>query len=213
MLRQSTWRAHVAAGRVHATLTDGQVVISVTTPMDVPLTGTATGSLYGGVRSGWSRVLPPEVPAPGGSAPPVQGQSGAVASAGVPATARAPGRAAPTRLTIGGLRVIPPRVRFGRPVAVRWALSSGAQVTVTVQRRVGKRYQFVGRLARFAPAGAGALTVKSRLGKRRLVPGAYRLVVTARNGRATTPARVVGFRVLKVRPAVKATTRSSKGAK
>jgi hypothetical protein len=211
MLRQSTWKGHLAAGRVNAYMLNGQVFTSVSTPMDVPLTGTATGSLYGGVRSGWTRVLPPEV-APGASTPPAQGQPAVVGQAGGPAIKPAPGRPAAVRLGMSRLKVVPARVRFGRSVSVRWTLSSGARVTVTVQRKVGKRFVFVGRLVRSASAGPSSLTVKSRLGKRRLVPGVYRLLVTAQNSRAKMPARAVTFTVLKALPRAKAATLTSKGA-
>ena len=58
LARQDAWAAAVAAGRVSAWLQDGQLHVknAGTTPVDVPLTGTTVGDLYGGQKSGWTTI-------------------------------------------------------------------------------------------------------------------------------------------------------------
>ena len=51
--RQFAWAAAVAAGQVSGYIQDGKVTISSTAAVDVPITGTTAGDLYGGQRSGW----------------------------------------------------------------------------------------------------------------------------------------------------------------
>ncbi|MEA2268168.1 MAG: hypothetical protein QOC64_778 [Solirubrobacteraceae bacterium] len=74
--RQAKWRQDLAAGRVTAYLQDGEVHVTTTATMQVPITGTPAGALYGGERSGWFTVTgsePVTQPAPGAQpAPPTQ---------------------------------------------------------------------------------------------------------------------------------------------
>ncbi|HEY4097940.1 MAG TPA: hypothetical protein VGM33_20630, partial [Baekduia sp.] len=58
LAQQSGWAANVASGKVTAWLQDGQLHVknAGTTPVDVPLTGTTVGDLYGGQRSGWKTI-------------------------------------------------------------------------------------------------------------------------------------------------------------
>jgi hypothetical protein len=52
--RQVAWAAAVAANRVSGFIQDGKVTITSTAAVDVPITGTTAGTLYGGQRSGWT---------------------------------------------------------------------------------------------------------------------------------------------------------------
>jgi hypothetical protein len=58
LARQSAWAANVAAGKVSAWVQDGQLHVANAdgAAMDVPLTGTTVGDLYGGQKSGWTSI-------------------------------------------------------------------------------------------------------------------------------------------------------------
>ena len=58
LTQQSTWAANLASGKVSAWLQDGQIHVknSATAPMNVPLTGTTVGALYGGQKSGFTSI-------------------------------------------------------------------------------------------------------------------------------------------------------------
>ena len=83
LAQQSTWAANVAAGKVSAWLQDGALHVKNASgaAMDVPLTGTTVGDLYGGQKSGWisvpagaEQVFAPNDPA-NASAPTVSGNA------------------------------------------------------------------------------------------------------------------------------------------
>jgi hypothetical protein len=92
LARQDAWAARLATGKVTAWLQDGRLHVknSDTTAAEVPLTGTTTGDLYGGQKSGWTtiaagseRIFSPNDPA-NVAAPIVTGSTrpGATLSAG-----------------------------------------------------------------------------------------------------------------------------------
>jgi hypothetical protein len=92
LAQQNTWAANVAAGKVSAWLQDGQLHVKNEdgAAMNVPVTGTTLGDLYGGQKSGWTtippateRVFAPDDPA-NTSAPTVSGPAriGGTLSAG-----------------------------------------------------------------------------------------------------------------------------------
>jgi hypothetical protein len=58
LVQQSTWAANRASGKVSAWLQDGRIHVknSATAPVEVPLTGTTVGGLYGGQKSGWTSI-------------------------------------------------------------------------------------------------------------------------------------------------------------
>jgi hypothetical protein len=58
LARQDAWAARVAAGKVTAWLQDGRLHVrnADSAAAEVPLTGTTTGDLYGGQKSGWTTV-------------------------------------------------------------------------------------------------------------------------------------------------------------
>jgi hypothetical protein len=60
LAQQDAWAATRAAGTVTASLVDGKVHVKNTgaAPVDVPLTGTTAGALYGGQKSGWITLAP-----------------------------------------------------------------------------------------------------------------------------------------------------------
>ena len=53
---QARWKQAVASGAVSGYVQGGQVVIQSTAAMNVPLTGTSVGTLYGSQRYGWTGV-------------------------------------------------------------------------------------------------------------------------------------------------------------
>ena len=58
LARQDTWAANLAAGKITAWIQDGELHVKNTSTgaVDVPLTGTTVGDLYGGQRSGWTTI-------------------------------------------------------------------------------------------------------------------------------------------------------------
>jgi hypothetical protein len=58
LAQQNTWAANLAAGRVSAWLQNGELHVknNAAAAIDVPLTGTTVGELYGGQRSGWTSI-------------------------------------------------------------------------------------------------------------------------------------------------------------
>jgi hypothetical protein len=82
--RQAAW-AGTSSSQVSGYIQDGKVVLTSTVSRDVPITGTTTGDVYGGRRSGWlavtagSRTLdigdPRNTAAPAVSGTPIQGNT------------------------------------------------------------------------------------------------------------------------------------------
>jgi hypothetical protein len=213
IMRQAKWQSDLAAGRVTAYLQDGKVHVSTTQTLEVPITGTPEGELYGGERSGWFTVA--------GTAPVVQPATGN--GAAVPAAPRGIAvRGTATRsLTIDRLKISSRRFsvsRSGRAArkgarrtptgaTVTWLMSERAKTRVTVVRLVsGRRVNgrcvtaasakerrgkactrtvTVGSLSRSAIAGENAVRLTRKIGKRTLSPGRYRVTVgaTATDGR------------------------------
>jgi hypothetical protein len=58
LVQQDTWAADLGSGTVTAYLQDGRVHVKNAGPaaVDVPLTGTTVGELYGGQKSGWTSL-------------------------------------------------------------------------------------------------------------------------------------------------------------
>jgi heparan sulfate-N-deacetylase len=54
--RQARWKQALANGAISGYIQDGQVVIQSAATIDVPLTGTSVGTLYGSQRSTWASV-------------------------------------------------------------------------------------------------------------------------------------------------------------
>ena len=137
LARQAKWRQDLAAGRVSAYIKDGQVTITTTATLEVPVTGVATvGSDYGGTRSGWTTVSPvvpavvPPVPDAGGTLPPVQPTAPAAPAQTAPAgPAVTPAAPQKTALRITSLKVRPKRFAVGRGGRAAIAGSTGARVT------------------------------------------------------------------------------------
>jgi hypothetical protein len=149
--RQSKWQSDLAAGRVSAYLQDGKVHVTTTQTMEVPITGTPEGELYGTERSGWFTVA--------GSTPvtqpatPVQG-SGPAAGTG---TAPRPGGGVlgtkASKLRIDKLRISPRKFAVSHSAraakkrrghapdgaAITWVMNDRATVRLTVQKLVAGR--------------------------------------------------------------------------
>src|SRR4051794_33803541 len=124
-LRQQTvWAQDLAAGRVSAFLQDGQVHVTTTTTMDVPVTGTPQGTLYGGERPGWFTVTagqPLVAQAPPDAAP--------VTRPGAPTTPAATPPAAPGATPPAARGATPPAAPGATPPAARGATPPAARGT------------------------------------------------------------------------------------
>jgi hypothetical protein len=60
LAQQNAWAARLAAGDVTAWLQDGKLHVknASSAPVEVPITGTTVGDMYGGQRSGWKTLAP-----------------------------------------------------------------------------------------------------------------------------------------------------------
>ena len=56
LAQQARWKQALAGGSVSGYVQNGQLVIQSATAIDVPLTGTSVGALYGSQRSAWATV-------------------------------------------------------------------------------------------------------------------------------------------------------------
>jgi hypothetical protein len=84
------------------------------------------------------------------------------------------------------------RLRGRRAVVLRFRTSEAATLRVVAKRRRDGRFVRAGVLRRPVAAGAGRVRLTRRIGGRRLLPGRYRLVVTAADaaGNRSTPRRL-----------------------
>jgi hypothetical protein len=166
--RQAKWQQDLDAGRVTAYLQDGQVHVTTTATMEVPITGTPEGALYGGERSGWFTIAgstPTTQPAPGAQ----PAQPGAPAQPAQPGAGTVPGPTRPaagsavrgtkvSALKLDRLRMTKSRFAVSRSArqagrrrgrapdgtTITWMLNDRATVRLSVQkvvagRRVGGR--------------------------------------------------------------------------
>ena len=143
--RQAKWAQDLAAGRVTAYLQDGQVHVSSTATLEVPITGTPDGSLYGGQRSGWFTVSPgrPLVQSAPSSAAAVRRAAAARPNSAV-ARARAQRtalrmrrlRMSPRRFAVSPSRATARRRRARAPdgTTITFLMNDRARVTLSVQR-------------------------------------------------------------------------------
>jgi hypothetical protein len=226
LARQGAWAAHVAAGDVTAWLQDGKLHVknASTGAVDVPLTGTTVGELYGGDRSGWKTiaagaetVLTPDetvtsrAPLVAGDGD--RGRGRPVAGGGQPGegvSGKSKQSASP-RLKLTKLTMSPKRFAVShrrKPRGTRldgsritWKLTKKATVRLTFQRQTGskrhRRWVTVGTIRRSAPKGTGVVRFTGRFGTKPMAPRAYRLTVTATAGREKAAPKRVSFRVVK----------------
>jgi hypothetical protein len=207
LLQQDTWVATRASGVVSSWLQDGKVHIVNTgaTAIDVPITGTPAGTLYGGQRSGWISVAPGEDR--------VLEATELAKSPPRPAVEKkaAPKPAKSVRLALTRVRMSPRRFAVAhkrRKLGTRldgstitWRLNKAARVTLKFQRPRGskkhRRWVKVGTIKRSAKQGKGIVRFRGRFGTRLLKPHRYRVVVTAKHKREHAGPKRVRFRVVK----------------
>jgi hypothetical protein len=213
--RWDQWGTNLAAGRVSGWLQDGQVHVTTTTTMAVPITGTPAGELYGGERSGWFTVSPDQplvAAAPAGAQ--TVARAAAPAAAGKPAPNSGAGGTKQRRtaaLTMRRLRMTPRRfavshrrtaagTRRRQPTgaAITWLMSEPAKVRLVVQRVRGRRHVPVATLQRTGIRGENTVRFTGRIGRRTLRPGRYRIRISARtaDGRQAGP-RTLAFTVVR----------------
>jgi hypothetical protein len=224
LAQQRAWAAHLVAGDVTAWLLDGKLHVknASTGAVDVPLTGTTVGELYGGDRSGWKSIAPgaeavltpdetvtsraPLVAGDGDRGPgrPVSG--GGQPGEGVSGKGSTSARLKLTKLTMSPKRFAVSHRR--KPKGTRldgsrisWKLTKKATVRLTFQRQGGskrhRRWITVGTIRRTAPKGTGVVRFTGRFGAKPMAPRAYRLTVTATSGREKSAPKRVSFRVVK----------------
>jgi hypothetical protein len=138
--RQAKWQQDLDAGRVTAYLQDGQVHVTTTATMEVPITGTPEGALYGGERSGWFTIAgstPTTQPAPGAQpaqptqpAPPSQSSRPAQPGTGSGSTRPGAGGGAVRGTTVSALKL--DRLRMTKS---RFAVSRSARQAKAAKRR------------------------------------------------------------------------------
>jgi hypothetical protein len=223
LARQRAWAAHLAAGDVTAWLQDGKLHVENKSKaaVEVPLTGTTAGEVYGGHRSGWKTiaagaevVLAPEKPLALRPAAAQDGRGGPVAGgdrpgqggAGVGKRGSAPSALKLTKVTMSPKRfaVAHRRKRQGTRLdgsRITWKLTKRATVRLTFQRRAGskrhRRWVTVGTIRRTAAKGTGVVRFTGRFGAKPMAPRAYRLTVTATAGRQKAGPKRVAFRVVR----------------
>jgi len=228
LARQSAWAAHLAAGDVTSWLLDGKLHVknASTGAVEVPLTGTSVGELYGGDRSGFKTiaagaevVLAPDATvtsrAPLVASDGDRGRGRPVAGGGQPGEGVVSGKGKPgstsaalklTKLTMSPKRFAVAHRRKPRGTRldgarITWKLTKKATVRLTFQRQVGskhhRRWVTVGTLRRSAPKGTGVVRFTGRFGTKPMAPRAYRLTVTATAGRQKAAPKRVSFRVVK----------------
>ena len=211
--RQAGWNQALAAGQVDAYLQSGQLHLSAATTMQVPITGTPDGELYGGDRSGWFTVSPDSPLAqaipPGAMA--VPDRPAVADSASGAASVTAPAGHGPLRLR--RLRMSPRRFAVAhsrknarrqnsRPAEgtiVNWVMDEPATVRVNVRRAASRhRWVSVMTLKRAANPGENTIRFSGRIGRHTLRPGLYRAVIsaTAADGRRTAPT-TLPFRIVR----------------
>jgi hypothetical protein len=209
MQRQTAWNTALAGGQVSAYLQGGQLHVSVPTTMQVPITGTADGELYGGDRSSWVTVSP-QAPVTEAVPPSAVGapSGGTVSSAVSSATTRSVRllrlrrvHMTPRRFAVSDTRRTASR-RHGRPAEgtfITWLMDEPATVHVSIRRMVaGKRLVSVTTLKRKGHTGENTIRFSGRIGRRPLKAGRYRAVVSASaaDGRRS-PTTTFTFRIVK----------------
>jgi hypothetical protein len=204
LLQQDSWAATRASGVVKSWLQDGQVHIVNTgaTTVEVPITGTPAGTVYGGQRSGWISLAPGEER--------VLEATELAKSPPRPAAVEQK-KAKPVRLALTRVRMSPRRFPVAHRRKVRgwrldgstitWRLNKSAKVTLKFQRAKGtkkhRRWKQVGKITRSAKKGKGVVRFRGRFQKRLLKPDRYRVVVTAKHKREHAGPKRVKFRVVK----------------
>jgi hypothetical protein len=223
LARQNAWAAHVAAGDVTAWLQDGKLHVKNASAgaVEVPLTGTTVGDLYGGDRSGWTTIaagaervlVPDETVTNRGPLVADRGRGRPVAGGGQPGgvSGKSKPPATSVRLKLTKLTMSPKRFAVShrrKPRGTRldgsritWKLTKKATVRLTFQRQTGskrhRRWVTVGTIRRSAPNGTGVVRFTGRFGTKPMAPRAYRLTVTATAGREKAAPKRVSFRVVK----------------
>jgi len=131
---------------------------------------------------------------------------GGTASASVEVRRPARVSVASTIPRLSGFRMAPQRIvaRPGSSTTLRVRTNQKATLIVTIERRIGgRRYRAVGQLRAGGTAGRTVrVRIRSRVGRRLLAPGRYRVTVVGQNALRQTSAPVRGF--LTVTPPIQA---------
>ena len=197
LAQQDRWAANRKAGAVTAWLRDGVVHVANggATAVEVPLTGTTVGALYGGQRSGWTTVAPgselvlgaPELakePAQPKSAPDRKRSNAGREDRGQKGKRGKARRLAMTRVRMSPRRFAVAHKRRKRGTrldgaTITWRLNKKATVRMKFQRARGKgdrrRWHRVGKLTRRGRAGSGVVRFRGRFHGKLLKPGRYRV--------------------------------------
>jgi hypothetical protein len=209
--QQSTWAGNLAAGRVSGYVQDGAVHVGTSATMQVPITGTPQGEVYGGERSGWFTIQPGQPlvqPAPSWAA---VARPGAVSGAKKTGTAKTKAASA-KKLRMTRLRMTPRRftVSHSRRSArgrrghatdgttITFVLNQRAKVRVTIRKVTPHgRKVVVRRFVRNGIEGENTIRMSGRIGRRLMRPGRYRLTIMAATKEQHTPSRTIPFRIVR----------------
>ena len=136
---------------------------------------------------------------PGGeSAPAAQGPAGRVSK--LSKLKMAPRKFRVKKARNAGQSKSKSKFKFGS--SINWSVNRAATMRIKVERlatgsKKAKRHVRIGTIKKSAKKGKGALKFRGLVGKKRLAPGSYRVVVTATAGGRTTAARTIKFTVVK----------------
>jgi len=125
-----------------------------------------------------------------------------------------PPNASPARVKLGSLKMAPRKFRVKKATkagrakskvklgsSISWSVNRAATMRIKVERlttgskKVKRRA--VGTITKSAKKGKGTLKFRGLVGRKRLAPGSYRIVVTATGGLFTSASRTIKFTVVK----------------
>lgn len=207
--QQDTWAANRRLGVVSSWLQDGLVHVSNSSgaPVDVPITGTPAGTVYGGQRSGWITVAPHSEQVLDATelakSPPRPAASGKKKAAPKPRLALTRVRMSPRRFPVAhrSRRRIKARGTRLDGATITWRLNKSATVRLKFQRARGtkkhRRWKNVGTIKRSAKVGKGIVRFRGRFGRHLLSPSRYRVVVSAKHKRERSGPKRLKFTVVK----------------
>jgi hypothetical protein len=216
--RKSLWLSALNANQVSGYLLDGQIHVQnrSNAAVEVPVTGVPSiGDVYGGIRSGWTTVAPnselvrsaPDSGQPikrAGSAPAPPAKKGGT-----------PKKSAVRKLRLSKVKISPSKFSRRSSARITWKSNRAARLRLAIEKSAkGKRvratcqkptkrlrnkknctrYLPQARINKKVAAGNGRLKLTTKVGKRTLRPGTYRLRAVLTDGKGNhSPVRNVKF--------------------
>jgi hypothetical protein len=218
--RQALWKSARDANQVSAYLLDGQVHIQnrSSNSVEVPVTGVPSiGDVYGGIRSGWTTVAPNSelVRTASGLGQPVSRGGGQATPPAAKKQGGKPKKSAVRKLRLSKVKITPSRFSRRSSARISWKSNRAARLRLAVEKSAkGKRVRTTcqkptkrlrnrkncvryipqARINKKVAAGNGRLKLTTKIGKRTLRPGTYRLRAVLTDGKGNhSPVRNVKF--------------------